>query len=500
MQNVNNSNGHKQFSVEIAARQRLLLSIKNFSYHENCITILLGESGIGKSLIARAIYGLLDPKLLEVSLNNQPLIQYLATSYARQVRKNSFFVFQEPSSHLNPMLTIGDQLNEGDLGIYRERLENMHRLWQDIPEDKIRNLLKLYPKPYRPSGGEKQRILIAMAFKKIDILEKSGHSGESTFFVFDEPTGNLDNFYRNIFVKELFDKYRRRAFTILLITHDYSLISEIVREHADLADFVHFKELKRAEGELYLHDFAGTDYLNWLKQPVSEIKRGKPLFFLSDYIKVFGRTLKISKENHGSLDTPLTIHAHEMVYLKARSGVGKTTVAKVIMGLIKADFFKLRIGEITLNHKTNIAVWKKKLWAKRLGMVFQHADEALNLNAKVIEIFKGLPVELSDRQLSSELQYLLGMQINETFLQKRVSLLSGGQKQKLNLLRSLLTNPDVLILDEPLNGLDFESIKKVMTYLGKKQEQGTGILLISHNEEIFDHYIPEDNIFYLREV
>ena len=289
-------------------------------------------------------------------------------------------------------------------------------------------------------------------------------------------------------------------FTILLITHDYSMISEIEQKHADLADHIYFKELTRSNGELRLHDFAGANYLSWLQQPIADSQRGKLLFQLSNRIKVFGRTLKISRDTEGRQASPLIIYAHEMVYLKAKSGVGKTTVAKIIMGLIKGDDFSLHLGRIKINNKTSISVWKKKLWAKRLGMVFQHADEALNLNAKVSAIFKGLPVTIDEEQLIKELRHLIGKQIDHTFLKKKVSYLSGGQKQKLNLLRTFLTNPDILILDEPLNGLDFESIKKVMTYLGEKQAQGKGILLISHNEEIFDHFIPEKNIYYLHEV
>jgi peptide/nickel transport system ATP-binding protein len=497
MQNASKYNSQHHFSIEIAGRNRSLVSIENFSFPENEITILLGESGIGKSLIARAIYGLLDPYLLDVSINKQPFQNYLQTFYAKQVRKNSFFVFQEPSTHLNPMLRLGAQLNEGDLATYQDRMDNLYRLWQETPREKINELLKLYPKPYRPSGGEKQRILIAMAYKKIDIRQRLESNSGTTFFVFDEPTGNLDNFYRNIFIKELFDRYRRQAFTILLITHDYSLISEIENQHTDMTGRIHYKELSRSNGKLHLFDFAGAGYLSWLQQPVQERQRGRHLFQLSDRICVFGRELRISRDMQGRQTGPLTIHGHEMVYLKAKSGVGKTTVAKVIMGLIKAESFSLSIGNLSINARTAPAVWKKKLWARRIGMVFQHADEALNLNATVSAIFKGLPKKFNTKRLMHELRHLIGEQIDETFLQKKVSYLSGGQKQKLNLLRTFLTDPDILILDEPLNGLDFESIKKVMAYLGEKQAQGKGILMISHNEEIFDHFIPAKNVYYL---
>jgi peptide/nickel transport system ATP-binding protein len=497
MQNAENYNHTNRFHIEISGRERSLVSIDNFHYIENGITILLGESGIGKSLIARAIYGLLDPMILDVSINKQPLTNYLKTVYSRQVRNNGFFVFQEPSSHLNPLLQLKEQINEGDLAAYEDRMENISRLWQETPPQKITELLNLYPKPYRPSGGEKQRILIAMAFKKIDIWQKTDRNSESTLFIFDEPTGSLDNFYRNIFIKELFEKYRRAPFTILLITHDYSLISEIQEKHSDLTAHIQYKELSRRNGQLQAIDFASSGYLSWLQHPPRHNQPGKRLLTLSNHMRVFGHALRVSKDQEGTQPCPVAIHAHEMVYLKAKSGVGKTTLAKVVMGLIPADTFLLYIGKEKLTARTPPAVWKKKLWAKRIGMVFQHADESLNLNASVLSTFKGLPIKIEKMRLINELRHLIGPQIDQAFLTKKVAYLSGGQKQKLNLLRTFLTDPDILILDEPLNGLDFDSIKKIMAYLMDKQTQGKGILLISHNEEIFDHFIPASSTYYL---
>lgn len=75
--------------------------------------------------------------------------------------------------------------------------------------------------------------------------------------------------------------------------------------------------------------------------------------------------------------------------------------------------------------------------------------------------------------------------------------LSGGQKQRLNLLRSLLLDADLLILDEPLNGLDFTSMQRVLKLLQERMEEGKSLLLISHNEEIFDALVPPENVYYL---
>ncbi|HSQ75989.1 MAG TPA: ATP-binding cassette domain-containing protein, partial [Bacteroidota bacterium] len=83
------------------------------------------------------------------------------------------------------------------------------------------------------------------------------------------------------------------------------------------------------------------------------------------------------------------------------------------------------------------------------------------------------------------------------FLKRRVGSLSGGQKQRLNILRSLLLETPLLILDEPLNGLDFASMKNVLDLLHERLARGQGILLISHNEEVFDALIPAEDLYHL---
>ena len=187
------------------------------------------------------------------------------------------------------------------------------------------------------------------------------------------------------------------------------------------------------------------------------------------------------------------------MYLKAESGAGKTTVAKILMGLQTCQSFNCQIGEISLNHNSPESYWKKYIWAKKMSMVFQHADEALNLNGKVKDIFRGLPLaKRKDRTfLIDNLQIVFEDEVDEDFLDKPVAYLSGGQKQRLNLIRALILETDVLILDEPLNGLDFMTLKNILAILQDRQKQGKSYLLISHNEEIIDRIVPSDRVYYL---
>jgi peptide/nickel transport system ATP-binding protein len=188
------------------------------------------------------------------------------------------------------------------------------------------------------------------------------------------------------------------------------------------------------------------------------------------------------------------------VYLKAASGVGKTTVAKVIMGLQAADRFRINIAETRLGEVSPRSFWRRALWGKAVTMAFQHADEALNPRATVDESLRSLPAASlrTAEGRRSLLSRLFSAGSIPGLLGARVAELSGGQKQRLNLLRAFALETPLLILDEPLNALDFESMGKVLDMVEERRAGGGGILLISHNEDIFDAVVSPGRIYHLR--
>ena len=490
------------YNIRIATTQRTLVDIDRYELEEGKITLLLGESGIGKTLISRAIFGLLSPSELAVKINQKDYDEYLKSEECLRIAEQGFFVFQEPSSHLNPMRDLKKQLNEGSISDTDSNKTILSRLFPTLSDSDREKFLSVFPKPYRPSGGEKQRILIAMAFKKIALL-KQGKQTTSGLFVFDEPTGNLDNHYRNLFLKMLIKAHQIMPFTVLLITHDYSMISEITNRYPEMKEQIVYRELGIRNDRLEQRPFYADSYLKWLAKisPPENVDHPgtHPVLTLSDQIQVFDRRLSITEDPEGLHPASLDIYPGEAVYLKAASGVGKTTIAKIMMGLQPAGQFNLSIGGIRLNEHNPVAIWRKKVWAKTMGMVFQHADEALNLNGKVKDIFRGLPLKKrSDRKfLIKQLALVFDNKPDEAFLDRPVAYLSGGQKQRLNLIRALILETDVLILDEPFNGLDFQTLQRILTLIQDRQKTGKSFLLISHNEEIIERLVPAGRVYYL---
>ena len=214
---------------------------------------------------------------------------------------------------------------------------------------------------------------------------------------------------------------------------------------------------------------------------------------------VFGSRLTLTRDREGRNASPLTIRRGSMVYVKAPSGTGKTTWIKVMMGLIRGNQLTIDLGGLHLSGRTPDRVWQREVWGKKMTLVFQHADEALNMNSTVEETFRGLPscTATNPSGLKRSLEELFEEDVTENFLRRKVGTLSGGQKQKLNLLRCLVLDTDVLMLDEPLSGLDFSSIEKVVALLQKRQREGKGLLVVSHNEEIFDAIVRKEETYYL---
>jgi len=258
-------------TVQIASGRRKLVDISNFEISKNKITFLFGESGIGKSIISKAIYGLLDPDELRIKIDDLSYEDYLSSVIVKNIRADGFFVFQEPSTHLNPLMSLDAQLAEGSLEEVsnKDELSILRHLWKGSDPDFLKRLLKVFPKPFRPSGGEKQRILLVMAFKKIKKYLDDVNL-KTALFVFDEPSGSLDNTYRDLFIQLLLECYRQKPFSSIIITHDYSVISTIEQKYQQLSDGIEYKELSQHNSSITLKSFSKNEYLDWINSQTYE--------------------------------------------------------------------------------------------------------------------------------------------------------------------------------------------------------------------------------------
>jgi urea transport system ATP-binding protein len=184
----------------------------------------------------------------------------------------------------------------------------------------------------------------------------------------------------------------------------------------------------------------------------------------------------------------LTIPERSLVCLMGRNGVGKTTTLKSIVGLMKTD-----TGSVKLTGKELVGLAPDARAREGIGYVPQGRDIFPHLtvweNLKIGLVVHGIrSVEPVERVL--ELFPIL-----KEFLQRKGGVLSGGQQQQLAIARALLTNPKILILDEPTEGIQPNIIDLIGDTLIKIKKEGKiSILLV---EQYLDFCLAVGDSFYI---
>ena len=184
----------------------------SFGIDRNTIFGLVGESGCGKTSLARSLLYLDPPTTGEVWYDGT-LLGNLSTKELRFFRKRMQIVFQDPDSALNPKMRIQDSLAEGLINrrfVQHERTERMNHLLDLVGIPSAHN--RRYPHEF--SGGQKQRIVIARAL-----------SMEPDFLVLDEPVSNLDVSIQAQIINLLLDLKKEFSLTYLFISHDLNLVA-----------------------------------------------------------------------------------------------------------------------------------------------------------------------------------------------------------------------------------------------------------------------------------
>ncbi|WP_196889378.1 ABC transporter ATP-binding protein [Aureivirga sp. CE67] len=175
------------------------------------------------------------------------------------------------------------------------------------------------------------------------------------------------------------------------------------------------------------------------------------------------------------LDINIEFAEEEFVVLYGKSGVGKTSILRMIAGLLKPDSGTIEIkNEKWFSSKGKINL---KPQSRKVGMVFQ--DFALFPNMTVLENLKFALPKKSSSEIIEELVSLMEI---KPFLNNYPNTLSGGQKQRVALARALVQKPEILLLDEPLSALDHEMRRKLQNYLQEiHRKYKLTTILVSHD-------------------
>ena len=502
----------QNLSVDYKLRKETVHAAKdiNIEIKRGEIVGLVGESGSGKSTVANAIIDLIDEpgKVSEGSI-------YLSDINIHENKKNILslrgkkigFIFQDPQTSLNPILTIGQQLIE--------TIQTHLNLSNSEAKEKSINLLKevgikdaekrFNDYPHQFSGGMRQRVVISLSL-----------CCEPELLIADEPTTALDVSIQSQILELIKKLTKERNLAVILITHDMGVIAETtnrvaVMKNGNLVELGTTKQILSEPKETYTKSLVSSvpptnkkisrfkiiekesnnqeninlKILNrWNKREISK----KDLVQIKNLSKTFneGFFTEKSQNNVLAVDTvSFNIQEGKSFGLVGESGSGKTTIAKMIVNLFKPTSGEIYFDDVCINNiKSNKELLK---FRKQIQMIFQDPYSSLNGRLKVKDIIAE-PIKLHDANISSnELNEYINdlldsVELSKSSAERYPHEFSGGQRQRISIARALATKPRLLVCDEPTSALDVSIQAQILNLLKDLQEQlNLTILFISHD-------------------
>lgn len=185
-----------------------------------------------------------------------------------------------------------------------------------------------------------------------------------------------------------------------------------------------------------------------------------------------------------------TIGPNEIVVLVGRSGTGKTTFLRMINNLEKTDQGTIRInGDPLVENGKYVSREKQRAYQNRIGMVFQNYELFPNLSVldNLIEAPLAQKIDTRENLKAKAIELLESMEIADKAA-VMPGTLSGGQAQRVAIARAMMLSPDILCFDEPTSALDAESAEGIGTLIEEIARRGTGILIVTHDENFANKY------------
>lgn len=175
----------------------------------------------------------------------------------------------------------------------------------------------------------------------------------------------------------------------------------------------------------------------------------------------------------------LTINQQQIIAILGGNGTGKSTLLRIIAGIERPSS-----GKIYYLYKN-----------MKIGYVPERFPKNIRFTPSEYLAYIGKISGASNDYLTKRIDDLLHLFQLDGLKSQRIMELSKGNIQKVGLIQAILTKPDLLILDEPLSGLDVESQDELVKIIGELKQQGTTILLTYHESNVFESIV--ENIFYL---
>jgi peptide/nickel transport system ATP-binding protein len=496
------------------------VKVISFDIPYNATVALVGESGSGKSVSSLAIMGLLPSDNTVVSPSSQ--IEFegrellrLSNAERRQIcGKEIAMIFQEPMTSLNPVFTVGYQIEEVlrlhmNMGRKRARARAIALLEEvGIPSPEQR--INAYPNQL--SGGQQQRVMIAMAI-----------ACEPKLLIADEPTTALDVTIQKQIIDLIETLRQKHRMSVLFITHDLALVGEIadqviVMRHGEIREKGDVRQILESPKDSYtkalLRCRPSLQSRPWRLPVISDFinEQGKEIIdpFMLDtqpVIQQRSRGLTGSEaiildvrhlgkcfysregffgrnEFQAVSDVSFKLARGKTLGVVGESGSGKTTVGLTLMRLHQAT-----TGQALFEGEDILSMSNRDFMAykRRIQIIFQNPYASLNPRFTVGQILLE-PMKIhqighnDDERTDMAMQLLHKVGLPSPSFYRYPHEFSGGQRQRIAIARCLTLRPEVLICDESVSALDVSVQAQVLNLLQDLQDEfGMSYIFISHD-------------------
>jgi peptide/nickel transport system ATP-binding protein len=485
--------------VEFATAHGPVPALRGVSFAMNRGEVLgiVGESGSGKTVACRAVMRLLAENARiaggRIRFEGHDMLALDQAGLAKLRGERVAMIFQNPSTHLDPLMTVGRQVGEAlrvhqglDAATARRRsielLADMR-----IPEPERR--VDAYA--HQLSGGMRQRVMIAGAL-----------ACRPSLLIADEPTTALDVTVQAQILELLRQLRQERGLSIILVSHDLGVIAQMCDRVVVMKDgkVVETGSVAQVIGR------PQADYTRRLiaSQPALMPPRATPAKPPEDPILTLDDLQVRFVQSHGFVDwlrrrpphlvravdgITLSVNRGEALGIVGESGSGKSTIARAVVGLAPVSGGRIVFEKAPVQE---MDAARRQAFRRAVQMVFQDPFTSLNPSYTVAQTLaeplrrhKICPLS----KLSAEIaELMVKVDLSPDLLSRRPAQLSGGQRQRVGIARALALRPKLIIADEVTSALDVTVQAQILGLFEKlRSTMNLSLILITHDLAVVRH-------------